>query len=537
MVTCPYCNRDFKGDKLNARHLSKCNPSLRKKVRPCLCGHEATSNTQMKRHHRTCEVWQSRDKEAVKRARMKETMLEEYGVEHPRQSSEIEARREATNLERYGATNPFARESSVFDKVQAAQEGKRPVLKGQDNPFAWPEVKAKIRETMAEKYGAPNPQQVPEIRARTRETCHERYGGELLGSPILEAKARATNEARYGDAFPQRTEPVKARQRETNLERYGVPWTSMDPEVRRKQLETMEANWGSHFFASEEGKEKIRQVMQERYGVDHWMKLPDSWDKLVGIFRERFGVDHPLQLEDFLEKRMGTCREIYGVDHPLQNEVVMAKVVATNQDRYGAPYPLQNPEVLERAKKASRKRFGSDFFVGSEAYKAWSQEKYGTDHPMQNKEYARVHLERMRRPGPNMFESKVASLAPEKRLLYTGDGSWWRWLPKLGKHKNPDFIVPGPYPTKPKKGVTQVVEAFGDWWHSRIYTGKAPFDHEQELIEAFADIGIRCLVIWESELKADPEAVRGRLGEFLDGPEPSPKEPESEGLIFDLFGN
>ena len=41
------------------------------------------------------------------------------------------------------------------------------------------------------------------------------------------------------------------------------------------------------------------------------------------------------------------------------------------------------------------------------------------------------------------------------------------------------------------------------------------FDHEQELIEAFAEIGIQCLVIWESEVKEDPEAVSQRLAEFL----------------------
>jgi hypothetical protein len=58
-------------------------------------------------------------------------------------------------------------------------------------------------------------------------------------------------------------------------------------------------------------------------------------------------------------------------------------------------------------------------------------------------------------------------------------------LPKLQHHKNPDFILPGPHPDNPKKAVTHVVEAFGDYWHSKMFTGKAPFDHERELVEAF----------------------------------------------------
>ena len=59
------------------------------------------------------------------------------------------------------------------------------------------------------------------------------------------------------------------------------------------------------------------------------------------------------------------------------------------------------------------------------------------------------------------------------------------------------------------------MEAFGDFWHSRMFTGKAPFEHEQELIEAYAEVGIQCLVIWESEVKTDAEEVRSRLSEFL----------------------
>lgn len=48
-----------------------------------------------------------------------------------------------------------------------------------------------------------------------------------------------------------------------------------------------------------------------------------------------------------------------------------------------------------------------------------------------------------------------------------------------------------------------------------MFTGKAPFVHEQELIDAFLDIGIECLVIWESEVKQYPDVVAERLRIFL----------------------
>lgn len=472
--TCPHCSRRFKGNRVSPRHLGVCPERPVKLTKPCLCGHRATSDNKMKAHRKGCEAWQTRDKKAVRNQRRTATNLERYGVEDASQMPEVRARRAATNLAKYGAVNPFCKEASTFDKVQASLEGKRPVLKGEDNPFAKPEVKAKIRDHWMQEHGVENPQQVAEIRAKTRETNIERYGGELLGSPVLEAKARETNLARYGDAYPQRTDAVKDKQRETNLERWGVPWTCMDPEVRRKQLETHHERYGSHWFASDEGKAEIKRVLQERYGVDNWMQTEGAWDRLVETFREKYGVDHPLQLAEFLQKRVETNLARYGVENPLQSAEVWVKWRETSMRNWGAP------------------------------------------HPMQNREYARLHLERMSPiNGPNGLERAVQALAPEGSLLFTGDFTFWRYLPLLGHNKNPDFIVPGPDPTNPKKGVTRVVEAFGDFWHSRMFTGKAPFAHEQDLIEAYAEIGITCLVLWESEVKSDPDSVRSRLEWFL----------------------
>ena len=442
-VICPHCGREFKGDKLNARHLAKCNPSSTPKVPPCLCGHEATSLTQMKRHRKECEVWKNRDRKAVAKARRRETSLARHGVEDARRSPQANAKRAKTNEARYGAVNPFCRESSVFDKVQESLEGKRPVLRGEDNPFAQPEVQEKIRATMLERHGVENPQQVPEIRARTKATMEEQYGGELLASPEIRAKAEATNLERYGAPFAGGTPEVQARVIETNMARYGVPHTCMDPDVRRRQLEAMEENYGGHFFASDEGKATVRAALMERYGVENPAQIEGFWEKAVATFRKKYGADHPLQVPEILDK-------------------MVAKMVATKMRRYGSP---------------------------------WGP---------------------MPRDGANGLERSLHALAPTGSLLFTGDGAWWRWLPKLGHHKNPDFIVPGPNPKRPKKGVTKVVEAFGDFWHSRMFTGKAPFDHESELIEAFAGIGIECLIVWESEVKGDLESVRERLAAFLE---------------------
>jgi hypothetical protein len=437
-VVCPHCSHTFGGSKVSPRHIANCPSWPRTLTEPCLCGFRGESDNKLKAHKRACPSWQGRDKKAVRAERLRENSLAKHGVENPMRSPEADRKRAETNLARYGAENPFARGASTYEKVQASLEGKRPVLRGEQNPFARPEVQEKIRDTMRERYGAENPQQVPDIRARTTATSQERYGGVLLSSPVLAEKARETNLARYGEAFPQRTEEVKAKQQETNLARYGVPWTSMNPEVRAKQLEAHHAKWGSHYFASDEGKAHLRAVLVERFGVEFPGAIEGHWEKAVQTFKERYGVEHPLQLAEFLDKQR-----------------------TTNLARYGTIFPG------------------------------------------------------LRVRGMNGLERKVMALSPEGSLLFTGDGGWWRHLPRYGRNKNPDFIAPGPDATNPKKGVTRVVEAFGDFWHSRMFTGKVPWEHEQELVAAYAEVGIECLVLWESEVLSAPDEVRARLAEFL----------------------
>ena len=435
-IRCPHCSCEFPGEKLNARHLAVCNPSLTHKTPPCLCGHESTSATQMKRHRQACSAWQARDKQAVRRARVEATSLERYGVRDASQTPDVQARRGQTNLERYGAANPFSQEATTFEKVQASLEGKRPVLKGDANPFARPEVQEKIRQHWQQTHGVSGPQQVPAIRAKTKATNEERYGGELLASPELRAKSAETNLGRYGVEFVGGTPEIQAKVTATNRERYGVPWTSMVPEVRRKQLDAMEARYGAHYFASEEGKWVVRAALMAKYGVSSPGAIEGHWEKAVATFQGRYGVDHPLQLPEVLARARETC--------------IL---------RYGTPFPG------------------------------------------------------LCLNGPNKLEQRVLEMAPA--LVFTGNGAFWKRLPALGAYKNPDFILPVPDPEHPKRGVQKVVEAFGDFWHSRMFTGKANWEHEQELVEAYAEVGIQCLIVWESEIKSDPEAVRARLTVFL----------------------
>jgi len=569
-VTCPYCGIHFpKSDFINSRHKVTCAGWVANgrstKPLPCLCGHESTSLTQMKRHRSQCPAWKNRDRGEIQMARLADTLQRNHGsgATNPRKIPEAEEKRKSTLLDRYGAENVFCRESSIFDKVQDSLDGKRPILKGSANPFAWTEVQEKIRRVNLERYGFENPQQAPEIRDRTRSTCLSRYGGELCASPILLAKIEATNLTRYGFKKASKSPEVKERARQTNLARWGVEWTSQNPEVQARQAKTQLETYGSYYFVSEEGRAAIRATLQQRYGVSHPSQIEGFWEKTVATFVRRYGATHPLLLVEFLEKRRATCQAKYGVDSPLQSPEVYARLSATVQDRYGVscvfqaeevkekarqtnianygvpcvlqaeevkekvrqtnianygvPYAMQAEEVREKVRQTNIANYGVPYAIQAEEVKEKARQtniaNYGVPHPMMNREYAKAQLEKIRRPGPNLPERLLQAMAPE--LLYTGTGDFWRWLPLLGHHKNPDFILPGSDPEHPKKGVTKVVELFGNFWHSRMFTGKANFEHESELVKAFEEVGIACLVVWESEVKHNPDETKARVLNFI----------------------
>lgn len=105
---------------------------------------------------------------------------------------------------------------------------------------------------------------------------------------------------------------------------------------------------------------------------------------------------------------------------------------------------------------------------------------------------------------PNNLEFFFDRLT-SSNIRYVGDHSWWRCLilslpngEYIRKYKNPDFKV---------TGQNKVVEVFGDFWHQGEYP--------QDLIDAYNDAGIECLIIWEHELYEDTEEVLDKVAAFV----------------------
>jgi len=354
-------------------------------------------------------------------------------------------------------------------------------------------------------------------------------------APDVVARRQATVKAKYGVDNLFQSEEIKARSRATMLDRYGVEHNDYIPESNAKRKATCMARHGAENpFASESVRERIRESMLERHGAENPQQVPEIRARTKATNEERYEGEL-LGSPVIRAKAEVTNLERYGAAFAGGTPEVQAKVVATNLARYGVPHTCMDPEVRRKQLETHHARYGTHWFAseeGKEEIRHVLVEKYGVDHWMKTPgawdrvlttfkvnfpDLAWPGMLARPKSGMNGLEAQVCALAPSPdALVYTGDRRWWRHLPKLGHYKNPDFIVPGPDPAKPKKGVTRVVEAFGDFWHSRMFTGKAPFEHESDLIDAYRDIGIDCLIVWESEVKEDPEGVRDRLAAFLE---------------------
>ena len=102
------------------------------------------------------------------------------------------------------------------------------------------------------------------------------------------------------------------------------------------------------------------------------------------------------------------------------------------------------------------------------------------------------------------LEKTLQGIFPDN-IKYTGNGEFWITF-NSGRKKCPDFIAID------KKGnyTKNVIEAHGNYWHLN--------EDEQELIDAYAKVGYKCLVLWESEVKNNLPNVLTKIANFIGQP-------------------
>jgi hypothetical protein len=134
---------------------------------------------------------------------------------------------------------------------------------------------------------------------------------------------------------------------------------------------------------------------QEKYGVDNPSQSMEIKDKIKNVLEEKYG-DHHMKKKEYKElfsalsketseirtqKTKKTCLEKYGVDSFSKTQEYKDKVRSTNIDNYGYEHNFQNGTASrEKRKNTMLKKYGVEFALQNEDIKEKSILKFKTNH-------------------------------------------------------------------------------------------------------------------------------------------------------------
>lgn len=204
----------------------------------------------------------------------------------------------------------------------------------------------------------------------------------------------------------------------------------------------------------------------------------------------------------------------------------VAKTKKTSLERYGTDNPKMIPEAREKARKTMRRRHGVDYSYQSSKIYAKVMQKVGSYNRLEQfvDENTLEHLYCTGKPRPG-YDDKPTPYFVHFRTPVTKTGRDYT-------SAYPDFILLSDENLQKVKdwladpsqqGTTfdrfirtkYVVELFGDHWHGQEITGVEREEHERQVLASYKEVGIECLILWESEVKDDWETCQEKLEEFI----------------------
>jgi len=192
----------------------------------------------------------------------KKSNKEKFGYEQPLQNNDIKSKfkqtinskslaekeginkkREQTNLEKFGVTNP--------NKLKEFTERRKNTMLekyGVENPMHSSELRERQKNSLIESIGVDNPLKSEEIKNQIKKTNQELYGSNCpLGNKEIQIKSKKTLENNYGVTHPMHSAIIKDKLKKTNIERYGCENAFGNKDVQRKSQITSRGRYWNLF--------------------------------------------------------------------------------------------------------------------------------------------------------------------------------------------------------------------------------------------------------------------------------------------------
>ncbi len=190
-------------------------------------------------------------------------------------------------------------------------------------------------------------------KSNPKRMCSEKCRKEWCLKPeILQKQSESykkTMRENFGVENSFQLENVKEKSKETKLEKYGDENYNNPEKVHQTKLE----KYGENYFF--EQMIYVKEVVKERYGVDHPLHLQEFIDKKTQTNLEKYGYEHVSQVPEFIKKMRSTTFERFGVEHASQNEDVKQKSRETSMKNFGVTHHLKDSEMFKKHMKAQYK--------------------------------------------------------------------------------------------------------------------------------------------------------------------------------------
>lgn len=178
---------------------------------------------------------------------------------------------------------------------------------------------------------------------------------------------------------PKRIEENILKIKQSKLEKYGDENYNNSKQARETSLKKYGATTYIH---SEEGKEVVKNIMNERYGVDYALQSDIIKEKLNNTILET-GISYRFHTPEW-DKMM---LKKYGTTVPYKNDKIKQKGINTLLENYGVTSPAKLDWVQEKSKNTCLKKYGVEYSFQSENNKVKSKQtlfdKYGVQNALQ----------------------------------------------------------------------------------------------------------------------------------------------------------
>lgn len=206
----------------------------------------------------------------ISQNRLKESMIEKYGVDNPQKSKYIKEKTKQTCLKKYGVEY-CAQNKEIKNKQKQTMLQRY----GIEHALQSSEFKDKVKDTMLERYGVEHSLQSKDSQNKFKQTMQQRYGVNYTGeSKELQTKMRQTSLDKYGVDNPMKNEEMYKKVKQTCLERYGVEYISQSEKIKQRIQENNLKKYGVKFTTQLESvKQKIKETNIKRYGTEYVMRF------------------------------------------------------------------------------------------------------------------------------------------------------------------------------------------------------------------------------------------------------------------------